>query len=208
MPRDRAAGAAGVLAGACFAAAVAGFGAALEGYGQLDWPVAVLGAAGVPRAAAFNLAGFIVPGLLAAFVAWRRRGALAPGSALSARLGWTLALLAALAFAGQGLLPLDPSAPDAGMGRLHGLAWAAWGLAFVAAAALLALAALRAAHPLAAAGHLAAGALVFALAWLAPDAVPAALAQRLAFACWLAWVALTGWLAGDGPGWSGHAALR
>lgn len=119
--------AAGVAAGACFAAALAGFGAALDGYAHGAWPVALLGASGVPRATAFNLLAFVVPGLLAAFVALRRRDRLPPGAGLGARLGWTLALLAAAAFAAQGLLPLDARAPDAGQGRLHGVAWGLWG---------------------------------------------------------------------------------
>src|SRR5690606_10859912 len=97
---------AGLAAGACFAAALAGVGAALDGYAHAHWPVALLSAAGVPRAGAFNLAAFVVPGVLAAFVALCRRGALAPGASRLLGLGWTLALLAALAFAAQGLLPL------------------------------------------------------------------------------------------------------
>ena len=191
--KDRAARIAGAAAAACFALALAGFGAALDGYGHADWPVALLGAAGVPRAAGFNLLGYLMPGLLAGFVALRRRAALPQGAGLAARLGWSLALLAALAFAAQGLLPLDASAPDAGRGRLHGVAWALWGIAFAAAAALLAVAAVRGRRPLAAFGHLGAGGLVFALGWLAAEAVPAPLAQRLAFAAWFAWVSCAPW---------------
>ena len=191
--KDRAARIAGAAAAACFALALAGFGAALEGYGHAHWPVALLGAAGVPRAAGFNLLGYLVPGLLAGFVALHGRAALPRGSGLAARLGWSLALLAALAFAAQGLLPLDASAPDAGRGRLHGVAWSLWGLAFAAASALLAVAAARGRRPPAALGHLCAGALVFALGWLPADAMPAPLAQRLAFAAWLAWVACVPW---------------
>lgn len=184
---------AGLAAGACFAAALAGFGAALDGYAHAHWPVALLGAAGVPRAGAFNLAAFVVPGVLAAFVALCRRGALAPGASRLLGLGWTLALLAALAFAAQGLLPLDAAAPDAGPGRLHGVAWALWGLAAAAAGLALALGSLRVRRPGRALGHGAAGGLVFALGWLAGDVLAPALAQRLAFAAWFAWVAWVGW---------------
>lgn len=188
--------AAGIAAGACFALALWGFGAALEGYSQMAYPVALLGAAGVPRATPFNLLAFLVPGLLAASVALGRRGELPALSPLSARVGWTLVLLSALAFAAQGLLPLDPVEPDAGRGRLHGVAWGLWAIAFVAAAAALAHAAVTARHPAVAAGHLVAGALVFTLAWLVGDALPVALAQRAAFGCWFAWLACCGWARG------------
>lgn len=186
--RDHLIRAAGIAAAACFVLALAGFGAALEGYAHSAWPVALLGAAGVPRATAFNLLAFVVPGLLAAFVVMRRRAGLAAGAGMGARLGWTLALLAALAFAMQGLLPLDASAPDAGRGRLHGVAWSVWGIAFAAAALALVASALRAGNRWAALGHFGAGVLVFAPAWLATDALPVALAQRLAFAVWFTWL--------------------
>ena len=187
---------AGVAAAACFALALAGFGAALPGYDGGAYPVAVLGAAGVPRAAAFNACAFIVPGLLAACVALRGRSALAARAPVAARLGWTLALLATLAFAAQGLFPLEAAAPDAGRGRLHGAAWAAWSLAFAAAAAALCAAALRAGRPLAADGHAIGGDAVFVPAWVAPDLVHPAAAQRAAFAAWFAWLAGAGWATG------------
>lgn len=189
----RAVGIAGVAAGLCFALALLGFGAALDGYAHAVWPVALLGAEGVPRATAFNLFGFVLPGLLAASVAWGRRGGLQAGAGLPLRLGWMLALLAALAFAMQGLFPLDASEPAGGRGRLHGVAWGLWGIAFTAAAAMLSMGALAARRRWQAFAHLCAGALVFAPAWLLADAVPVALAQRLAFAAWFAWVAWAGW---------------
>lgn len=185
--------AAGLAAGGCFAASLAGFGAALDGYGHGDWPVAVLGAAGVPRAAAFNLLAFVVPGLLGAWVALGRRGGLSAGASLGARLGWTLAQLAAIAFAAQGLLPLDALSPDAGRGRLHGVAWGLWGIAFAAAATMLAAAAFADVRRWAALGHLCAGAMVFVTAWLAADALPVGLAQRAAFAAWFTWLACVAW---------------
>ena len=183
---------AGLAAGACFVLALAGFGAALEGYDHAAWPVALLGAAGVPRATAFNLLGFVLPGLLAASVAVARRGGLPATAGLPARLGWTLALLAALAFAAQGLLPLDAAGPDAGRGRLHGVAGGLWGIAFVAAVVALSVAALEARRPWLALGHLGAGALVFLPGWLAVGGLPAPLAQRIACLTWFAWVAWAG----------------
>nr|WP_235972839.1 DUF998 domain-containing protein [Luteimonas sp. MC1895] len=196
--RDRAVRVAGVAAALCFAGALAGFGAALEGYDHRAWPVALLGASGVPRASAFNVLAYLLPGLLAAFVALQLRARLVLGGSYAERMGWSLALLAALAFAAQGLLPLDASAPDAGRGRLHGVAWALWGLAFAASTFALAAAAARHRRVAAALAHLGAGLLVFALGWLAAELVPVALAQRLAFAAWFAWLAWVAWTGRSG----------
>lgn len=184
---------AGLAAPTCFAAALLGFGAALEGYRHDAWPVALLGASGVPRAAAFNLCAYLLPGLLAAFVALRLRAALRQPASGAARIGWTLALLAALAFAAQGGLPLESAGPDAGRGKLHGVAWALWGIAFAAATAMLALSSLRRARGSVALVHLCAGLAVFGLGWLSEGLVEAPLAQRLAFGGWFAWVAWVAW---------------
>ena len=56
---------AGIAAVAMFALALVVFGQFLQGYSQVFHPVAVLGAQGVPRALAFNVVAFVVPGLLA-----------------------------------------------------------------------------------------------------------------------------------------------
>lgn len=59
---------AGPLAGLTFAASVIGFAAArTDGYSHATKAVSELGAVGAPSAAAFNLFGFILPGLL---IAW------------------------------------------------------------------------------------------------------------------------------------------
>ena len=181
---------------AMFALALCGFGLALDGYAQHLHPVALPGASGIPRARAFSLLAFVLPGALAALLAMRARGALPPAASMAARLGWTLALLAALAFAAQGLLPLDPAALDEARSRLHGMAWAIWEIAFVAAALLLALGVART-HPVNAAGHAAAGATVFVFASLAGEVMPAALVQRIAFAAWFVWLS---WIAWAGAG--------
>lgn len=190
--RDLAVRSAGFAALACFVGALLGFGAALEGYRHDAWPVALLGAAGVPRAAAFNLCAYLLPGLLAAFVALHARATVQPSSA-AARIGWTLALLAALAFAAQCFFPLDATRPDAGRGRLHGVAWALWGIAFAAAAVTLALSSLRQARWSAAAVHLCAGLVVFGLGWLSEGSLATPLSQRLAFGGWFAWLAWAAW---------------
>lgn len=190
---------AGLAAAACFALALGGFGRGLDGFSHLLHPVAVLGANGVPHALSFNVLGFVVPGALAAAVALRARDALAAPAALAARLGWTLAFLAALAFTAQGLLPLDLDAPDQARSRLHGTAWALWEIAFVAATVLLAVTGART-RPAVAVLHAAAGATVFAFASLAGEAMPAALVQRVAFAAWFAWLAWVAWAHATGGG--------
>src|SRR5690606_20688472 len=97
---------AAIAAAILSAGAVAGFGAALDGYSQALHPVGLLGARGLPHALAFNVLGFVRPGVLAAFVGWRLRAAMDHGAPWAARIGAWLALLSALAFVAQGLLPL------------------------------------------------------------------------------------------------------
>lgn len=195
--------AAGLAAEALHAAAVVGFGAALDGYLQASHPIGLLGAAGVPRASAFNLLGYVLPGAIAAGLAWGLREALPDRVGLAARLGWRLAFLSALAFAAQGGLPLDPTNLDARTSRLHAVAWSLWWVAFVPAAALLAWSAWRGPSRRIAAGlaHAAAAALVLGFATPLAEPIGAAMAQRLAHAVWFAWLAWAGWAAaGDGDG--------
>lgn len=98
-------------------------------------PLAWSGAAGMPWAWAFNLLAWIVPGALLAFAALRLR-ATAPSIGLAGGIALRLFLLAALAFAAQGVWPLDPAALDAGASRLHATAWMVWSIAFAAGAVL------------------------------------------------------------------------
>src|SRR3546814_17431834 len=129
---------AAIVAVVLFAAAVAGFGAALDGYSQAIHPVGLLGARGMPHALAFNVLGFVLPGVLAALVAWRLRASLDDGAPWAARIGAWLALLSALAFAAQGLLPLDPRDLEADASRMHATMWTLWWVALLPAAVLLA----------------------------------------------------------------------
>jgi hypothetical protein len=168
-----------LAAGAWLAGAI-GFGIALDGYSHTVHPLGLLGARGLPHALAFNLAGFALPGLLlvAAGVGLRAR---LDGTGWPLRLGAVLATLSALAFAAQGLFPLDPEHLDSGASRYHATAWTLWWLAFAPGAALLATGARpRWAHAVAAIA-------VPALALLLPALVGGALAQRLAFAAWFGW---------------------
>ena len=182
--------AAGIAAAACFLVALAGFGMALDGYSQARHPVALLGASGVPRALAFNLLGFVLPGLLAMVVALRLRRGLAHHAGWPARIGSRLALLSALAFAAQGLLPLDPGDLDHPASRWHATAWMLWWIAFVPGALLAALGSIRIPGlRVFAWASLVAAALVLFFAVLVP-AVAAGVAQRIAFIAWFGWLAL------------------
>ena len=179
---------AAIAAMVLFVAAVAGFGAALEGYSQARHPVGLLGASGVPHALAFNTLGFVLPGLLAAFVAWRLRVAMGDNAPWVARIGAWLALLSAIAFVAQGLLPLDPGDLESDASRAHATAWTLWWVALLPATLLLALG-LRGesesrARVLA---SVVAAVVVVALAMLPLDLLAPAFAQRVVFATWLAW---------------------
>ncbi|CAN5659846.1 DUF998 domain-containing protein [soil metagenome] len=187
--------AAGPAAGVLFAASLAGFGWRLQGDAQGVHPVGLLGAQGMPDALAFNVLGFVIPGAIAAALAWRLRDLAAPRPRLSAGLGWHLVFLSALAFATQGLLPLDPNDLDATASRLHALAWTLWWLAFVPGALFLAWSAWRELPRRRAAGfaHATAAVLLLACANLLATSLDAALAQRLAYGVWFAWLAWAGW---------------
>lgn len=164
-----------------FVAAVAGFGIASPDYSQLRHPVALLGASGEPHALAFNLLAFVAPGLVLAWCGFAARSA-AAAERWPLRIGLQLAMLSALAFAAQGLLPLDPYNLLAPASRLHALAWTLWWVAFVPGALLLVLSGQRRN-----AAALAIALLLLALALYGAALMPAALAQRLAFALWFCW---------------------
>lgn len=181
---------AALAAAAAFAAAVAGFGALLPGYVQSVHPVALLGADGIARATAFNACAFVLPGLLNAWTAWHVRTDAAPR--WRARIGCQLLLLSALAFAAQGLLPLDPADIDGPASRLHAAAWMAWLLAFASGAMLLAAGGTLRGGASMRGAAVALAVLVPLAALLAPSWLPAAVAQRIAFAGWLAWMVMAG----------------
>jgi hypothetical protein len=184
-------GVAAVAAAILFVVTVAGFGAALDGYSQARHPVGLLGASGVPHALAFNLLGFLLPGLLAAFVAWRLRVAVGDEASWAARIGAWLAVLAALAFAAQGLLPLDQDDLESSASRAHATAWTLWWVAVLPATLLLALGlrAQPACRALVSASVVTA-VVVVVLAMLPLDLLAPATAQRVVFAAWLAWTLL------------------
>lgn len=188
-------GVAALIAAALSLAALAGFGALVDGYSHALHPPGLLGARAVPGAMAFNLLGFVLPGLLGMLAMAGVRSRL-EGARWAARIGSWLWLLSAFAFALQGLLPLDVADLDAAASRLHANAWTLWWLAFVPGGLLLALGL----APLA--GWRALGISAFAgallLPWLAlqaPSGIPAGVAQRIALVLWFACLVVAGFAA-------------
>jgi hypothetical protein len=172
------------LLSALLAAVIAG--AALDGYSHRDFPLAYLGAEGIPGAVAFNLFAFLLPGLLAFAVAWRLRAELPAEASWRARIGARLIAFAALGYAAQGLLPLRPEDLGATVNGLHATAWMLWWIAFPSGAILLALGGTG--RRLAMLSL--ACALVVAVLVLMPwDGAMAAIGPRLAFLAWLLWTA-------------------
>lgn len=156
----------------------------IPGYSHDLHPVALPGAQGMPDARAFNLGAFLLPGLLLAYAAARWPVPVDGPRARWARIGRVQVVLSALAFAAQGLLPLDPAGIDAGASQLHSAAWMVWWLAWGAGAVMLVLGTRRPAWLLVAA-------VVPVVALLGPMVVTTGLAQRAAFVAWMAawWVA-------------------
>jgi len=112
-------------------------GARLDGYRLWAHPFALPGAHGLPGAEMFNALVFVLPGAVMALLAARLRQHLPPTSGWGRRIGCSLALLAALGWAGQGLLPLDLAGLDAAGSRWHALAWSCWWMAAANAALLM-----------------------------------------------------------------------
>lgn len=182
------------LAAFVCAAALAGFGAAFAVYSHLEHPVGALGAAQVPRAAAFNLLAFVVPGLLAAAASIGVRGQLS-GTSWAARVGAQALLLSALAFAAQGVFPLDLEDIDGARSRLHASAWTAWWLASGVAGLLMGPGLRRGRDPRRGRGISIATGAVLLLALAGPLVLPPGLSQRMAFAGWF----LALWIAARQP---------
>ena len=181
--------AAAVLAALLFAVSVAGFGAAFETFSQLRDPVAALGASGVPHAAAFDLAAFALPGLLAAYVAQSLRRRMG-GARMAGRLGVQVLTLGALAFAALGVLPLDSADLLSAASRMHAAAWTLWWIGYVAGGVLLAAGMHGTPHARRSrqVAGCALATLVFAI--VLPGVLPPGLSQRIAFAAWFVGVFL------------------
>jgi hypothetical protein len=179
----------GALAALLFVAAVVGFGLALPGYEALRHPVALLGASGVPHAQAFSWLGFVLPGLLASAVAVRLLLRVPRTAPWTLRVGVQLLVLAGFGLAAMGLLPLDASDIQGRASQFHASAWMVWVLAFVPGALMYGLGALRVPGWRASALlHLGCGVAMVVAAFVLQAWMPAPLAQRLAFGCWLVWL--------------------
>ena len=181
-----------IAALACVAAGIV-CGMRLEGYSHALHPLALLGAAGVPGALAFNVLGLIVPGLLAATVALGLYQAVPATAGWLPRIGARMLLISALAFAAQGLLPLDPQDLDGPGSGLHASAWMAWWVAFIAGAPMLA-AGVQGIRWL----TIAAAGVLLAMMLVPPSLLDPPLAQRIALVAWLLWLG-TGGTAAGGP---------
>ncbi len=184
---------AGIVSAVLLAFAVCVFGAALPGYLQSQHPVALLGATGVPHALAFNLIGFVLPGLLAGVVAVALRHSLPDDAAWPSRIGAQLVLLSSLGFIAMGVLPLDPRDLESESNNAHATAWMLWCLAFVLGAVLMGVSlwSQRAWGKFAGISLFSAACVlifVFALGAL----VPAGIAQRFAFGSWFFWLTVAG----------------
>ena len=179
----------GPVALVLFVAAATICGAMLDGYSHREHPLALLGAVGVPGALPFNASAFVLPGLLVAVVFWTMRSDLSASAGWRARIGTQLATLSALAFAAQGLLPLDPDDLGGQANALHALAWTVWWIAFATAGALLAASGPSRGFRRA---TVAASIAVLALVWPTWPGAMAAIAPRLAYVIWFAWATYAG----------------
>ncbi len=172
-----------------FACALIGLGAQWPPFSHVHHPVAFAGMRGVEGARLFNAMVFVAPGLMVSLVALRLRASHAHDARWQVRIGATLLLLSALAFAAQGMLPLDPDDIDAGRSRWHASAWMAWWIAFAVGALLYARSTL-AEHLVAVTAVL----MVLALALFASHWLPAGVSQRIAFAIWFCWFWYAAWV--------------
>lgn len=181
-------------AASTFLAAAIGFGAAVPSYSHLVHPLGLLGATGMPHALAFNLCGFVLPGLLLGWVALGFRNSLTDGISGAARIGAWLLLFSTLAFAAQGVFPLEIDDLDAGGSRRHVAAWTLWWLAFAAGAGCFAVGAWRVPglRKLSVCVVLVAAAMLV-LVLFTPAAWGGAVPQRLAFASWFGWWLFASW---------------
>jgi hypothetical protein len=192
----------GVAAAALWLAAVLGFGMSHQGYSHLLHPVALLGAKGIDHALAFNLLGFVLPGMLAGVMAIVLRLQLPQPESWGLKVGAQLLFLSALGFIAMGLFPLDPMQQVGGSTQFHATGWMLWWLSFLVGSWLLALGLMH--HDgwprLLWTGAVLALFMVV-LAVIRSSTLAPGLAQHLAFACWFGWLAAASlWLPIARPG--------
>jgi hypothetical membrane protein len=188
----------GWLAGTVFTVALLWLGANAPGHEHAHMPVSFLGMHGAPMAAYWNIAGFVLPGVL---VAWFALSLLAPlqrdGAGMPARIGAWLLLISGLAFAGNGVFAYDLSEPDGPASKLHVAMLTIAMLGFLPSTLLLALGLRRrpAWRPLVVCGPLLALAAVWSLAQPMGELMPLlqgnpGYAQRVTLALYFMWLAL------------------
>jgi hypothetical membrane protein len=97
----------GVVAWAWFWAATAVFGALRPSYSHIANTISELGAVGTPHATAWNVLGFILPGLLFAIAGAAIARAANPQPSSSRTFATILLVLSGLAVAGQGAMPAE-----------------------------------------------------------------------------------------------------
>ena len=170
-----------------FVTAASVCGAMLDGYSHREHPLALLGAAGVHGALLFNACAFVLPGISVAVAVWMMRSAMPSAADLRARVGMQLMVLSALAFAAQGLLPLNADDLTGPANARHALAWTLWWIAFAAGGVLLAFGGLS--QPFRRLSMLSA-LVVLALALPPWPGAMAAFAPRLAYVGWFVWAAV------------------
>ena len=163
------------------------------GLSQTGHPLALPGARGVPRAAAYNALAFVLPGVLACLLACWRYNALPQTAGWIARIGARLLLVAGIAWAAQGVFALDLRELDGPAGYLHAAAWTCWWLAAASGLALLGAGDRRGRRL-----DWTIATLLVLLALLPHWPWPAALSQRLAALAWFG-----GWLGWSLRGWRG-----
>jgi hypothetical protein len=188
----------GWLSGLLFAGAVGMSARGLPGYDHARHPVGLLGAAAAPAPLVFNLVAYGAAGLaLAGFALALEAELMRRGLGRTTRLATGMLLIAGLAFAAQGVLPLDPMDLDGPLSRRHAVAHAIALLAWLPFTALLALTlagtqALRGTALLAAGFALGFGLLLAwpATAWLPAWSNSPGAAQRLLLLVYFLWPAL------------------
>ena len=174
-----------------------------EGYATALRAMAELGAPDAPHALWFNLAGFIVTGLLLLGFAMALEAAMArAGAGRGGRLGTGLLMVSALAIAAQGVFVFDPSEPDGAASQRHASALAFALLGLMAGAMFVAASVRRLPgwQALALLGPALAALLLLFLAqppqsWLPALEGRAGHAQRLVLAVYFLWFALASLIA-------------
>lgn len=102
---ERVAGVAGIAAVVMFWTALFGFAAAYPGYSHSHKAISELGALGAPHALAWNLIGFIAPGLLLA-ICGAGLGRAIEVSGRATAVYWLL-IVSGVGFAGTGVIPAE-----------------------------------------------------------------------------------------------------